>query len=188
MTSVAATYYILISRISRNFQVYHLSSYLDWLSGKLKFSAKTFHIFLTFQVTSKCRRSQRMARQLLRIQTESCPMCAKITRRAALKNKNKTNLSTIRRRKIFSLFLFDSLKEDKSTSSPSLLPPPRSSQFLIFSSFFRTDLKKRKSRFENRKYEVIFYVCCFFEHIQTQKLSSLEIKVKIHHDNKKYSQ
>ena len=154
----------------------------------LNFSAKTFHIFLTFQVTSKCRRSQRMARQLLRIQTESCPMCAKITRRAALKNKNKTNLSTIRRRKIFSLFLFDSLKEDKSTSSPSLLPPPRSSQFLIFSSFFRTDLKKRKSRFENRKYEVIFYVCCFFEHIQTQKLSSLEIKVKIHHDNKKYSQ
>ena len=161
MTCVAATYHILISRISRNFQVYHLSAYLDWLSGKLNFSAKTFHIFLTFQVTSKCRRSQRMARQLLRIQTESCPMCAKITRRAALKNKNKTNLSTIRRRKIFSLFLFDSLKEDKSTSSPSLLPPPRSSQFLIFSSFFRTDLKKGKADLKTGNMKLFFTFVAF---------------------------
>ena len=127
----------------------------------LNFSAKTFHIFLTFQVTSKCRRSQRMARQLLRIQTESCPMCAKITRRAALKNKNKTNLSTIRRRKIFSLFLFDSLKEDKSTSSPSLLPPPRSSQFLIFSSFFRTDLKKGKADMKTGNMKLFFTFVAF---------------------------
>ena len=138
MTSVAATYYILISRISRNFQVYHLSSYLDWLSGKLKFSAKTFHIFLTFQVTSKCRRSQRMARQLLRIQTESCPMCAKITRRAALKNKNKTNLSTIRRRKIFSLFfvwLFERRQIHIITiiiTTTTILPIPH---FFIFFSY-----------------------------------------------------
>merc|ERR1712062_631091 len=65
-------------------------------------------------------------------------------------------------------FLFDSLKEDKSTSSPSLLPPPRSSQFLIFSSFFRTDLKKGKADLKTGNMKLFLRLLLFRTHTNTE--------------------
>ena len=158
----------------------------------LNFSAKTFHIFLTFQVTSKCRRSQRMARQLLRIQTESCPMCAKITRRAALKTRIKQTFLRLEEEKYSPFFCLTLWKKTNPHHHHHYYHHPPNPSF--FHLFFRTDLKKQNKKGKaDLQLEIWSYFLCLllFEHTHTRNKRNCppsKQKIKIHHDNKKYSQ
>ena len=114
-----------------------------------------------------------MARKLLRIQTESSPMRAKVARRAALKKKKNKNLSTIRRnKKIFALLCLT------TTSSPSsLLAPHKTSSFFSFFSY-QSSRKKRKSRFATGNVKLFFMFVAFRKII----VLPLKKKIKIHHE------